>query len=113
MNVVDRVRSLLPVVCSAITLLVAESGIAATPRPVISEDRELKEIDLAAWDCRDQLGGTAKTPDGVERNRLKNRSPVNLAGQNFPALETSSFLQHFAAFEAQAKGRRRKDRVSA
>ena len=54
-------------------MLVTESGIAAKPRPVISEDRELKEIDLAPWDCRDHLEGTAKTQDGVERNRLKNR----------------------------------------
>ncbi|HEX8077889.1 MAG TPA: hypothetical protein VF511_08745 [Chthoniobacterales bacterium] len=91
----------------------ADSAIGAKPRPAISEDRELKEIDLAAWDCRDQLEGTAKTPDGVERNRLKNRSAVDLAGQNLPALETASFLQHLAAFEAQAKGKRRKDSTSA
>ena len=82
---------------------------AARPRPVISEDRELKEIDLTAWDCRDQLEGSAKTPDGTERNRLKNRSPVSLTGQSPHSMDTTSFLQFFGAFEGQAKGMRRKD----
>ena len=92
-----------------VTLAVFTSLIAFAARPKISEDRELKEIDLAGWDCRDRLEGTAKTPDGVERNRLKNRSAVDLSGIQPLSLETASFLQHIAAFDAQNKGRRRKD----
>ena len=91
----------------AIGLLVGAATFAA--RPAISEDRELKEIDLATWDCRDRLEGTAKTPDGVERNRMKNRSPVDLSGIKPVSLETASFLQHVAAFEAETKGMRRKN----
>jgi hypothetical protein len=92
-----------------VTLAVFTSLVAFAARPKISEDRELKEIDLGTWDCRDRLEGTAKTPDGIERNRLKNRSAVELSPIKPVSLETASFLQHVAAFDAETKGRRRKD----
>jgi hypothetical protein len=82
---------------------------AFAQRSDISEDRELKEIDLAAWDCRDHPGGSAATPDGVERNTLKNRSVIDLAGLQIQQLDTRSFLRKFAPFETQTKGMRRKD----
>jgi hypothetical protein len=85
------------------------SACAFAARPAISEDRELKEIDLAGWDCRDRLEGTAKTPDGVERNQLKNRSSVDVTGMKTVSLETATFLQYVAPFDAQTKGTRRKD----
>lgn len=92
-------------------LLVAVAGftsaIAIADRPKISEDRELKEIDLKSWDCPPE--GTAKNPDGAERNRLKNRSASDLAGLNLKAMDTASFLQHVAAFDTQTKTTRRKD----
>src|SRR3954468_14707380 len=93
---VHRLRSL--IVLNTIAMVLAGAASADRPRPVISEDRELKEIDLAAWDCRDHSEGSAKTPDGIERNRLKNRSPINLAGQPLPSMDTSSFLRYFASF---------------
>jgi hypothetical protein len=82
---------------------------AFAQRSDISEDRELKEIDLNAWDCRDHPEGSATTPDGVERNKLKNRSMIDLSGLTFPRFDTRSFLQKFAPFERQTKGMRRKD----
>jgi hypothetical protein len=85
------------------------SGTALADRPAISEDRELKQIDLAGWDCRDRLEGTAKTPDGIERNKLKNRAPTDLGGLKFPQLDFAAFLQAMAAFDAQTKGMHRKD----
>ena len=100
------------IVLNTVAVLLAGTASAGRPRPVISEDRELKEIDLATWDCRDHLEGTAKTPDGIERNRLKNRSPIDLAGRPLLSKDTASFLGYFAAFEAQAKGMRRKDLTS-
>ena len=78
-------------------------------RPSISEDRELKEVDPAVWDCRDRLEGSAKTEDGVERNRMKNRSATNLAGTRPPSFEMTSLLQYLASFEAETKGKHRKD----
>jgi len=93
----------------AIGIFVSAERIAAKPREAISEDRELKKINLAAWECRNHPEGIPKTPEDAERNRLKNRAVTNLAGLNLPTFDTRSFLQHMAAFEAQVKRKRRKD----
>lgn len=89
-----------------VTMLLAG---AAPAQQRISEDRDLLEIDLTGWECLDQPGGTAKTPDGQERNRLKNRAPVDLTGMSVPELDTAGFLKHVAEFDAETKGKRRKD----
>ncbi|MDQ6655858.1 MAG: hypothetical protein M3Y80_08600, partial [Verrucomicrobiota bacterium] len=75
----------------------------------VSEDKDLKELDLKAWPCKDEAGGSAKTPDGQERNTGKNRSPVPLAGVNVPKLDSTGFLRYVSAFDGQTRGRRRKD----
>lgn len=103
----DRFRPIF--VLAGTAILIAVTVFAARPRPKISEDRELKEIDLAAWDCIDELAGTAKTGDGVERNQMKNRAVPSGPVQKLPVLDTAAFLQHVAAFDAQTKGERRKD----
>jgi len=43
---------------------------------------ELRDLDLTGWDCATKLEGAAKTPDGQERNRQKNRDPVDLKSAN-------------------------------
>ena len=77
--------------------------------PKISEDRELKEFDLTGWNCLDKLEGSARTPDGVERNRLKNRSWINPAGAPVKAMDTASFLTEVASFDAETRRKRRKE----
>ncbi len=89
------------------TLLLVSPGFAQRPR--ISEDRELKEIDLTGWDCLERLEGTAKTPDGVARNRMKNRSAAASAGAPPREVDTAGFLRYLSDFDAQTKGKRRKD----
>jgi hypothetical protein len=42
-----------------------------------AEDLELRDLDVAGWDYLDRAEGTAKTRDGIERNRMKNRPPDN------------------------------------
>ena len=75
----------------------------------ISEDRDLKELDLKAWLCLNRAEGSAKTPDGLERNRLKNRpAPDNLSVTS-ESMDTATFLKRFADFEAKTKGKRRKE----
>lgn len=93
-------------ICLAFALIA--TALARTPFQ-ISDDRELKELDLSAWDCRPQLEGSAKTPDGIERNRLKNRSAP---GGSLPPLTTTDvagFRQRVSAFDAKTKNKRRKD----
>src|SRR2546423_14225925 len=75
----------------------------------ISEDRELKEIDLTTWNCANRPEGSGRSPDTAERNRLKNRFAVNLSGMAVTAFDTNSFIRHIADFDAQTKGKRRKD----
>ena len=88
------------------TLLIA--GTAEAARPRVSNDRDLKEIDITHWDCANRLEGTAKTPDGAERNRLKNRSaPGGITAAQLT--DTAGFLQRIFKFEGQTKGRRRKE----
>jgi hypothetical protein len=91
-------------------ILVLLLGIASLQAQFrISEDRDLKEYDLTGWDCRERVAGSARTPDGVERNQLKNRSPIDLAGRDIPSFDTAGFLRNVSAFDAATKKRRRKD----
>jgi len=78
-------------------------------KPKLSEDRDLKEIDLTSWDCLNKLEGSARSPDGVERNRLKNRSATDIAALPLKDLDAAGFLRGVAEFEAQTQGKRRKD----
>ncbi len=98
-------KRLLTTIC--VTLLIATFVIAE--RPQISEDRELKEIDLAGWDCRDRLKGIGKTPDAIERNRLKNRQAASFADPLPETMDTTAFLRHVDPFDTQTQGTRRKD----
>jgi hypothetical protein len=58
-------------VAVVVTLLVVRAAIETTA------DTELRDLDLAGWDCANQSEGTAQTQDAKERNRMKNRWPVN------------------------------------
>ena len=75
----------------------------------ISEDRELKEIDLTSWNCVNRPEGTGRNPDGAERNRLKNRFAADLSKLTVTSFDTNSLLKHVADFDAETKGKRRKD----
>jgi hypothetical protein len=82
---------------------------AQRPPPRISEDRDLKEFDLSQWECLNQPEGTARTPDGMERNRLKNRSAPESSPDKVQDLDVRGFLQKLAAFDAATVHKRRKD----
>jgi hypothetical protein len=69
---------------------------------------ELTDLDLTAWDCLSKIEGSAKTQDGKERNRQKNRSPVELAGFNIISLDTAGFLQRAADYDRKMEFKRRR-----
>ena len=93
---------------SALAILLTFARLPAGQQQ-ISEDRDLKELDLKAWPCLNRAEGSAKTPDGLERNRLKNRpAPDNLPVTS-ESMDTAAFLKRFANFEAKTKGKRRKE----
>lgn len=87
-------------------LLVAGSADAAQE---VSEDRELKEIDLTGWNCVNKPEGTARSPETNERNRLKSRSPIDLTGLDIRSFDTAGFLRHVSPLEPKLGGKRRKD----
>ncbi|MGZ5018984.1 MAG: hypothetical protein ACXWAV_01000 [Chthoniobacterales bacterium] len=83
--------------------------VSAQAQQRLSNDPDLKELDLSGWDCLDKPGGSAKTPDGVERNQGKNRSAIDLKGLTIPDLDTAGFHKLIDPFDQAMKGRRRKD----
>jgi hypothetical protein len=75
----------------------------------LSQDRDLKELDLSHWDCLNRLDGTAKTPDGAERNRLKNRSAPAEIPAKIPKLDFDGFQKFVGDWDNQTKNKRRKE----
>jgi len=72
-----------------------------------SDDKELRDLDVSAWPCLNQPGGTAKTPDGMERNQMKNRSPVDLRTAKTEAFDTAGFLKKVAVYDSRLNAHRR------
>ena len=56
-----------------------------------------------------RLQGTAKTPDGIERNPLKNRSAPKEIPPNIPKLDFEGFQKYIGNFDAQTKNKKRKE----
>src|SRR5205807_6704538 len=71
---------------------------AFSPAPQIYE---LRDVDLSGWDCLTKPGGAAKTEDGDERNRQKNRSAIDLSGLKIKSLGTVTFLAQAADYDRQ------------
>ncbi len=71
---------------------------AFAPTPPVFE---LRDVDLNGWDCATNLEGAAKTEDGKERNRQKNRAPVDLNGTKVVALDVPGFLARVAEYDRQ------------
>jgi hypothetical protein len=91
----------------AVLFLLGFAGLAAAQQ--ISEDRELKELDLTAWNCVNRPGGSGRSPETVDRNQLKNRWAVDLSGLAVKSFDTAGLLSYVADFDAQTKGKRRKE----
>ncbi len=77
---------------------------AAPGPPVV----ELTDLDLADWDCATRLEGSAKTQDGKERNRQKNRSAVDLANLKIVSLDTPAFLARVADYDGKIRLKHRR-----
>ncbi len=93
------------------SVLVIALAMAASTRAQqrVSEDRDLKTIDLTGWDCLNRLEGSAKTADGQERNRGKNRSATDISTLKLQDFSVTAFIQSVARFDALTANKRRKD----
>jgi hypothetical protein len=70
---------------------------------------ELKDLDLTGWDCLSKLEGAAKTRDGQERNRQKNRAPIDLATLKIESFDTAAFLARVAEYDLQIEKKHRRE----
>ena len=71
---------------------------AFAPTPSVFE---LRDVDLSGWDCAANLEGAAKTEEGRERNRQKNRAPVDLNDAKLASLDVPGFLARVAEYDRQ------------
>ncbi|HZE13463.1 MAG TPA: hypothetical protein VE086_06895, partial [Chthoniobacterales bacterium] len=78
-----------------------------------ADDSDLRDVDVSAWPCLNTPTGTAKTPDGADRNTKKNRDPVPLEGKKIEALSTATFLQKVGSYDSELKAQRRSQLTTA
>jgi hypothetical protein len=93
---------------TAAFLCLAAATVLASPATIGTEDVELRDLDLTGWDCANQTDGTAKTDDGIERNRMKNRwPPGDLSAFRVEPLDTAAFLKKMHEYDSRIQGKRR------
>jgi hypothetical protein len=78
-----------------------------------TEDVELRDLKLEAWNCFSKNEGSAQSQEVRERNRMKNRWLVNLSGFAVESLDTASFLKKVREYDSHIQGKRRGDLTAA
>jgi hypothetical protein len=76
-------------------------------------DTELRDLDLTGWDCVNNPEGTAQSQDAKDRNRMKNRWPVNLSLFTVESLDTAGFLKKVREYDARLGSQRRGELTAA
>jgi hypothetical protein len=69
---------------------------------------DLRDVDLSGWDCLTKPGGAARTEEGIERNRQKNRSAIDLTSIKINEFDTSGFLAQATGYDRQLGKKRRR-----
>jgi hypothetical protein len=87
----------------AVTVVTAFASLAT----IGTEDIELRDLDVTGWDCVNQADGTAQSQDGIERNRMKNRWPVDLAAFAVKSLDTAGFIKKVREYDSSIQSERR------
>jgi hypothetical protein len=83
----------------------SQAQTSPSPPPVV----DLTDLDLTGWDCAGKLEGSARTEDGKERNRQKNRSPVDLTNVKVESLDTAAFLCLVGDYDSKIRLKHRRD----
>src|SRR5213078_1481846 len=74
-----------------------------------TEDVELRDLKLEAWNCSSKDEGSAQSQEARERNRVKNRWLVNLSGFAVEPLDTASFLKKVREYDSHIQAKHRGD----
>jgi hypothetical protein len=96
--------------CLCLALVAAGLVSAAT---IGTEDTELRDLDVTGWDCANQSEGTAQSQDAKERNREKNRRPVNLSLFTIESLDSGAFLRKVREYDSRLQSKRRGELTAA
>jgi hypothetical protein len=104
----SRVKTAAPLGAAVgLTMLASLAAIDTT------EDTELRDLDVTKWDCVNQSDGTAQSQDAKERNRMKNRWPVNLSLFTVDPLDTAGFLRKVGEYDSRLQSKRRGELTAA
>ncbi len=99
---------------AAVSLCLAAATVLASTAPIGTEDVELRDLDVTGWDCANQMDGSAKTQDGIERNRMKNRwPPGDLSAFTVDALDTAAFFKKVGQYDSRLQSKRRGELTAA
>jgi hypothetical protein len=96
---------------AAATLCWATAGALTLAAIQTTEDTELRDLDVTEWDCRSE--GSAQSQDAQERNRMKNRWPVNLSLFPVESLDTAGFLKKVGEYDSRLQSKRRGELTAA
>jgi hypothetical protein len=91
----------------AAALCLAAATALASLGAIGTEDTGLRDLDVTNWDCANQFEGTAQSQDAKERNRMKNRWPVNLSALTVEQLDTAAFLKKVGEYDWRLQSKRR------
>lgn len=83
-------------------------GLLAAETQTTPQIPELRAVEATSWECSAHLEGSAKTEDGKERNRQKNRPPADLTNQKILALNTAAFLARAAEYDSKLQLKHRR-----
>jgi hypothetical protein len=97
----------------AICFWLAVATALATPTPTITEDTDLRDLDLKGWDCANKFEGSAQGREARERNCMKNRWPVNLSTFTVESLDTTAFLKKVGGYDSYLRSNQRSELTEA
>src|SRR5205807_5977045 len=98
---------------AAAALCLATATVLAGSAAIGTEDADLRDLDVTGWDCANQFDGTAQSQDTKERNRMKNRWPVNLSLFTVESLDTAAFLKKVRDYDSRLQSKHRGDLTTA
>src|SRR5262249_10809215 len=93
----------------ALWLPIIVTALAASATIDTTEDTELRDLDVTGWDCAKQFERTAQSQETRERNRMKNRWPVNLSAFAVEPLDTAGFLKKVRDYDSRLQSAHRSE----
>src|SRR5882762_1072470 len=90
----------------ATALCLVTATVLASPAAIGTEDTDITDLDVTGWDCANQFDGTAQSQDAKDRNRMKNRWPVNLSA-TVEELDTAAFFKRVGEYDSRLQSKRR------